>query len=119
MDEWYFIAERKIREAMDGGAFDHLEGAGKPLDLSVNPFEDPAERMANRLLKNNGFASAWIEEAKEIEGEARRLRAQNATSAEDLEKRVMQLNRRIFAFNLKAPATSLHKRLVEIDSYLS
>jgi hypothetical protein len=64
MDEWHFIAERKIREALEEGAFDHLEGAGKPLDLSENPFEDPSDRMAYRLLKNNGFAPAWIEEAK-------------------------------------------------------
>ena len=61
MDEWHFIAERKIREAMQDGSFDHLEGAGSPLDLNENPFEDPAQRMAHRLLRNNGFAPAWIE----------------------------------------------------------
>ena len=66
MDVWQLVAERKIREAMEEGAFDHLEGTGKPLDLSENPFEDPSERMANRLLKNNGITPAWIQEAKEI-----------------------------------------------------
>ena len=63
MDAWHLIAERKIREAMEEGAFDHLEGTGKPLDLRENPFEDPSERMGHRLLKNNGFAPAWIEES--------------------------------------------------------
>lgn len=56
MDEWHFIAERKIREAMEEGAFEQLEGEGRPLDLEVNPFEDPSLRMAHRLLRNNGFA---------------------------------------------------------------
>jgi len=110
MDEWHFIAERKIREAMEEGAFDHLDGIGKPLDLTENPFEDPSSRMAHRLLRNNGFAPAWIEEAKEIEAESRRLRAQGERSPEDFSDRVAALNRRIFAFNLKAPSTSLHKR---------
>jgi len=114
MDEWHFIAERKIREAMEEGAFDQLEGAGKPLDLSENPFEDPSDRMAHRLLRNNGFAPAWIEEAREIEAETRRLRAERKVSTDDdFRTRVAALNRRIFAFNLKAPVTSAQKRRFE------
>jgi hypothetical protein len=116
MDAWHFIAERKIREGMEEGAFDHLEGAGKPLDLRENPFEDPLDRMAHRLLKNNGFAPAWIEEAKEIEAESCRLRARDKASTDDFRSRVAALNRRIVAFNLKAPALSLHKRLFETGS---
>ena len=108
MDEWQFIAERKIREAMEEGAFDNLDGAGQPLNLEENPFEDPSLRMAHRLLKNNGFAPAWIEESKEIEAELARLRAEGAS-----DERVAALNRRIVAFNLKAPAPSLHKKLFE------
>ena len=116
MDEWRFIAERKIRDAMEDGAFDHLEGVGRPLDLSENPFEDPSLRMAHRILKNNGFAPAWIEEAKEIEAECRRLRAQGERSDDDFSARVAALNRRILAFNLQAPAASLHKRPFEARS---
>jgi len=112
MDEWRFIAERKIREAMQDGAFEHLEGTGKPLNLEENPFEDPSDRLANRILKNNGFAPEWIEEAKEIEAESRRLRTQGAR--EDYRDRVAALNRPIAVFNLKAPAVTLHKRLFEI-----
>ena len=113
MDEWHFIAERKIREGMEQGAFDHLEGAGKPLDLSENPFEDPSDRIANRILKNNGLAPDWIQEAKEIEAESRRLRSRDAASHSDYASRVAALNRRIATFNLKAPAPSLHKHLLK------
>jgi len=100
MDEWHFIAERKIREAMAEGVFEHLDGAGKPLDLAENPFEDPSQRMAHRLLRNNGFAPDWIEEAKEIE----RLRARLADLPEPERRREIEaLNRRIAVYNLKAP----------------
>ena len=116
MDAWNFIAERKIQEAMEEGAFDQLEGMGEPLDLREDPFEDSSLRMAHRLLKNNGFAPAWIQESKEIEIELRRLRAQPEVSIDDFRGRVDALNRRILAFNLKAPALSLHKRLFEISS---
>jgi DnaJ homologue, subfamily C, member 28, conserved domain len=116
MDVWNLIAERKIREAMEEGAFNHLDGAGKPLDLSENPFEDPSDRLACRLLKNNGFAPAWIEEAKEIEAESRRLRASDPASKSDLQIRVAALNRRIVSFNLKAPASRLQKRLFKMSS---
>lgn len=116
MDEWHFIAERKIREGMEEGAFDRLEGAGKPLDLTENPFEDPADRVAHRLLKNNGFAPAWIEEAKEIDAESCRLRAEGPVSISDYHSRVAALNRRIASFNLKAPAARLHKRPFESGS---
>ena len=112
MDACQLIAERKIQEAMEEGAFENLEGAGKPLDLSENPFEDPSDRLAHRLLKNNGFAPDWIAEAREIETESRRLRAQGEVPTSELRERVAALNRRIGAFNLKAPAARFHKRLL-------
>jgi len=111
MDVWNLVAERKIREAMDEGAFDNLEGRGKPLDLSVDPFEDPSERMANHILKNNGFAPDWIIEAREIEEESRRLAV--CDPAERL-ARASALNRRIALFNLKVPLTS--KQKLPVDS---
>ena len=115
MDAWNFIAERKIREAMEEGGFDELEGMGEPLDLREDPFEDSSLRMAHRLLKNNGFAPAWIQESKEIEIELCRLRAQTEVSIDDFRNRADALNHQILAFNLKAPALSLHKQLFEIS----
>ena len=110
MDEWNFIADRKILEAIEDGAFEHLDGAGEPLDLNENPFEDPAQRMAHRLLRNNGFAPAWIEEGRDIEAEIRRLRADfDRLDAGEFRRRVEALNRRIAAYNLKAPVASAQK----------
>jgi hypothetical protein len=110
MDEWHFIADRKIQEAMNDGAFEHLDGAGEPLDLNENPFEDPAQRMAHRLLRNNGFAPAWIEDGREIDAEIRFLKA-NLVRFDDAERqrRLDHLNRRIAAYNLKVPVASAQK----------
>ena len=112
MDEWHFIADRKIREAMDEGAFEHLDGAGEPLDLNENPFEDPAQRMAHRILHNNGFAPAWIEECREIESEIRYLKANfDRFEGPERVRRVNDLNRRISGYNLKTPVASAQKLL--------
>jgi hypothetical protein len=110
MDEWHFIADRKIEEAMREGAFERLDGAGEPLDLTENPFEDAAQRMAHRLLRNNGFAPAWIEEGKEIDAEMRRLRADVAgCDPAEGRRRADRLNRRIAVYNLKVPVPAAQK----------
>ena len=110
MDVWNLVAERKIREAMEEGAFDRLEGAGQPLDLDENPYEDPSLRMAHRLLKNNGFAPAWILEGKEIEQDLRRLRAERERlDPAEYQQRTGALNRRIAAYNLKVPVPGAQK----------
>ena len=67
---------------MERGEFDDLPGKGQPIDLSENPFEDPELRTVHRLLRNAGFAPAWIEERKDIAAEFERawatlLRANN------------------------------------------
>ena len=61
------LVEKKIREAMEKGEFDNLPGKGKPIDLTENPFENPDLRMVHKLLKDAGFAPAFIEERKSIE----------------------------------------------------
>jgi len=110
MDVWNLIAERKIREAMDEGEFDHLDGTGRPLSLEENPYEDPAQRMAHRILRNNGFAPAWIEEAKEIDREIGLLRAEEARrDPESYRRRVAAVNRRIAEFNLKTPVAGTQR----------
>lgn len=110
MDEWRFIADRKILEAMQEGAFERLEGAGKPLNLEESPFEDPGLRMAHRLLRNNGFAPAWIEEGRDIDAEISFLKASlHRFKDAERKRRVALLNRRIAAYNLKTPIASAHK----------
>lgn len=61
------LVEEQIRKARERGDFDNLEGAGKPVDLSENPFEPPEMRMVNRMLKNNDFTPFWIQLGKDID----------------------------------------------------
>src|SRR5256885_109988 len=63
------LTEKRIREAIENGEFNDLPGKGEPIDLKENPFEDPDLRMVHRLLRNAGFAPAWIEERKDIDAQ--------------------------------------------------
>ena len=111
MDVWNLVAERKIQEAMSEGAFDHLDGAGQPISLEENPYEAPGTRMAHRLLRNNGFAPPWIEEARDIDAEVRRLYAERTRlDAGEFRRRAAALNRRIEIYNLRTPVSSTHRR---------
>ena len=116
VDKWESLADRKIREAMEAGAFDNLPSKGKPIPLDTNPYEDPSMWMAHHLLRVNGFAPAWIEESKELDLACERWHddVRNARSPgrslDELRRRAAELNRRILTYNLKSPASHLHKR---------
>ena len=60
------IAEQRIREAMENGAFDNLEGKGKPLVFEDDSFVPPDLRMAYKILKNSGFLPPELEAEREI-----------------------------------------------------
>ena len=61
------IAERKIQEAIEEGLFDNLPGAGRPLDLTVNPFEPPGMGPVYRMLKHNKVLPSWLLLEREID----------------------------------------------------
>ena len=138
MKHWESLIDRKIREAIEEGEFDNLSGKGEPIDLTENPFEDPDWRMAHRMLRNAGFAPAWIEERKDIESEIQAARTtltrvwavlQNARhtehsysaearwrqALEDFRVKSLELNRRIQTWNLKTPAIGFHRNIIDFD----
>jgi len=134
MDKWESVVEKLIRESMERGEFDNLSGAGEPIDLTENPFEDPELRTAHRLLRNAGFAPAWIEERKDIDAEFERARTtllragqiygknEPLTTSANWQRAVKEfrqiaseLNQRIKIYNLKAPATVFHRQAVDAD----
>ena len=124
MDIWRTIAERKIQEAMEEGAFRNLDGVGAPLALDEDPFTDPSLRMAHRLLKNNGFAPAWIEESREIDRDLVRAREElrragpDAAAAARFRTIAAGLRSRIAAWNLKTPLAWMQKQPLDIDREL-
>jgi DnaJ homolog subfamily C member 28 len=136
MDKWEPLIDRLIRESMERGEFDDLPGSGQPIDLSENPYEAPELRTVHRLLKNAGFAPAWIEERKDIDREYQRCHSilrrakalyssgERSAQAEwdrakkEFCERVVELNERIRFYNLKAPATAFHRKVIDVDEVL-
>ena len=138
MKHWESLIDQKIREAMEQGEFDDLPGKGKPVDTSVNPFEDPELRLAHRMLRNAGFAPSWIEERKDIDAEFENARQQlsrawtvrqNALGTDNesgaqarwekaltsFREQAGELNQRIVKWNLKVPAAGFQRSLIDIE----
>ena len=67
MSRWARLVEDSIQQAMKEGAFDHLEGKGKPLRMVESPFADPGTRAAYGLLRDSGHTLPWIADRKEID----------------------------------------------------
>lgn len=59
-------AERRIQEAQKEGAFDHLPGEGRPLDLEDDSALPQELRMAYKVLKNAGYLPPELADRKEI-----------------------------------------------------
>ena len=135
MDKFESVVDKLIRESMARGEFDDLAGKGERVDLSENPFEDPDVRTAHRLLRNAGFAPAWVEERKDIDANLQQartmlLRARDLYHAEipegarwqravrEFRETVAELNQRIRMYNLKAPATVFHRRVFDVDAWI-
>ena len=79
------IVEERIKNAQKEGAFDNLEGTGKPL-----VFEDACQvpedcRLAYKILKNAGFLPPEIALKKKITEAELLLEATDASSVQHLE----------------------------------
>jgi hypothetical protein len=60
------LAEERIKEAMDDGAFDGLEGQGRPLELEDDSMVPEELRTAYRMLKNSGHLPPELAPSQEI-----------------------------------------------------
>ena len=72
-EDWENWIDQQIREAQERGEFDELPGAGKPLNLTPNPYAQDRE-LAFKILKDAGYAPDWIELDKAIRGQLERAR---------------------------------------------
>jgi DnaJ family protein C protein 28 len=137
MNRFESLTEKKLREAIENGEFDDLPGKGEPIDLRENPFEDPDLRTVHRLLRNAGFAPAWIEERKDIdaelaaaqpklsrawalfgEGGKAKSEAEWERSVKEFREQVVELQQRIRIYNLKAPAAVFHRKHIDVEKIL-
>jgi DnaJ homolog subfamily C member 28 len=142
---WASMVDEQIRAAAGRGEFDNLPGAGRPLDLSENPFAGDRAAAFN-LLKSHGVAPREIELGREIDAElaateamlarlrwqrdqlasrlappfASELRAYNvlrdSTRAAYVEA-LGVLNRKILTLNISAP-TAFHRTMQDVATLL-
>lgn len=92
------LIEKMIREAMEKGEFDNLQGSGQPIDLTEY-FATPEDvRLGYKLLKDANIVPEELELLKEVEA----LRAQLAACADEEEKRRLRraIDDRLLKYNL-------------------
>lgn len=92
------LIEQMIREAMAEGEFDHLEGTGKPVDLS-SYFATPEDlRAGHSVMKNAGV----IPEEMQLLKDAHALRQELETceTEEDRRKLKKRLDEKMLRYNL-------------------
>ena len=136
------LVEEQIRKARERGDFDNLEGAGKPLDLSENPYEPAELRMVMRILKNNDFTPYWIQLGKDIDADTVKLwqevenfkkysltlvnQKQDAAAIKHYEKKKAlfylekrrefeKMQKNILNYNLHCPTFRLGRANIEVD----
>jgi hypothetical protein len=140
------IADRKIRDAQEEGAFDNLPGKGQPLNLEYDPRIPPELRVAYRIMKDANMLPDWIQLDKDVRQRQERWDAQvsayTARRAEELASRpsrgskgfdedldrtrdrflyrategLCELNRMIDRLNLIVPAPSRQRLRIDIPA---
>ena len=86
------IVEEKIREAMEAGEFDNIEGSGRPVNLEAY-FATPEDlRAGYSVLKNAGVVPEEAQLLKEIDETRRELeKTRDAGRRTELGRRLREL----------------------------
>lgn len=133
MKKYQHAIDEQIRRAIEEGQFENLPGKGQPLDLSVNPHEDPAWRLAFQAIRSSGYTLPWIEKRQQIEADLESARKnlkrtwdwyQSSLVQEDeilfserewkraqndFRSKIADLNKRIFNYNLEVPSEQFQR----------
>lgn len=135
MSDFESPLDKILREAREKGEFDNLPGKGKPIRWEDETHVPEDQRMANRLLKHNGFTLDWIEMGNELDARYQalqerlaRARAERAAGrldaagwqsvAGEIAGQIRDLNKSIIGYNLRTPHESFHKKPYPIDADL-
>jgi hypothetical protein len=112
MDFFSKLADNRIREAMEAGDFDDLQGKGQPLNLEDDSHIPPELRMAYKILKNADCLPPEVVLRQEIV-QMQDLVAAMPDEAEKL-KQMRRLNFLVMKLNMLRPVSS---ELLEHDLY--
>jgi hypothetical protein len=112
MDFFSKLAENRIREAMEAGDFDDLEGKGQPLELEEDSHIPPELRMAYKILKNANCLPLELALRQEVV-QLQDLVAAMPDEAEKL-KQMRRLNFLVMKLNMMRPVSP---QLLEHELY--
>ena len=84
MDAITYLAEQRIQQAIEEGAFENLPGKGRPLNLEDDSHIPEDWRMAHKLLKNANMLPPELETRQEMQ----RLQEHIDRSSDDEERRI-------------------------------
>jgi Domain of unknown function (DUF1992) len=103
------IAERRIKEAMESGEFDNLEGMGKPITFEDETMIPEDLRMVYRILKNAGCIPPELE----LRNEVVNMSALINTIDDDKErlKKIREFNFKLLRLNI------IRKRPFNLDEF--
>lgn len=101
MNIFLAIAERRIQEAIANGDFEHLPGAGRPIDEEQDAWVPEDLRMAYRVLKNAGCIPPELELRNEIATMKDLIRSLDDSPART--SKLRELNFRIMKLNMMRP----------------
>lgn len=109
MDVFIKIAEQRIREAVEKGEFDNLEGRGKPIVFEDETWIPEDLRPAYRILRNAGYLPQELELRKEVMN----LRGLLETIDDDKERvrQIRELNFKLMKLN------ELRKRPFNLEEF--
>lgn len=112
MDVFTAIAERRIRQAMEEGAFDDLQGRGRPFDFSDERGVPRDLRVVYRILKHADCLPPELELRKEV-----RSLQELLPSIRDegrLREAVRAINEKVTALNLMSARGHLRNEVAQL-----
>jgi len=112
---WMFV-ERKLEEAARAGAFDHLPGAGEPIDLTENPYVPAEWRLAFKILADHKIVPEFVERRKEIEAIRAEIEQLKADASRDREWRRLACRNRLV--RLAEAIEALNRSLVRENQFV-
>ncbi len=108
------LAEARIEEAREAGAFDDLPGAGRPLALEDDALVPESLRVGYRLLKNAGFLPPELQLQREIrDAEALLAQVRDGDERARAERRLRWLRLQLAEMRGDRPDLALEARYRE------
>lgn len=118
------LIDEIIQDAMRKGQFDNLPGAGERLKLDDDLLVPSEQRLAYKLLRDNGYAPDWMAEGQSLDATRDQLirdlrRANGSQQIAALREQAAKYNRQVLNYNLKVPSGVAHKRHFNFEAELS